>query len=50
MKHLVTALGSVVEVFWEVARGLVLVVAIRPIFRNFPLLSAALVVVVILRR
>lgn len=50
VKQLVTALGWVVEVSWEVAWGLGMVVEIRPVFRNFPLLSAAVVVVVILRR
>ena len=44
------ALGSVVEVFWEVAWGQGMVVVIRRVFRNFALLSAVVVAVVILRR
>lgn len=44
------AVGSVVEVFWEVEWGLGMVVVIHPVFHNFPLLSGALAVAVILTR
>lgn len=41
---------SVVEEFWEVAWGVRMGLGIHPVFRNFPLLSAALVVAVLLKR